>query len=173
MPSRPLIAILAIATLAGCQENGSPSSYGPYAITPVMAANGDLRPNPLPMQPIPRSQPLPGHDLANAAAHAFCDRHRVTACVTYETGAQKLSEQCSGIGARAAYIRASYVGYLANGLTRGEAISEAFNGQSMSGDEENWIGAQIVAESRQATDEQFANKITRRCVEWQLPDTPQ
>jgi hypothetical protein len=42
---------------------------------------------------------LPGHDLANAAAHAFCDRHRGTACVTYETGAQKLSEQCSGIGA--------------------------------------------------------------------------
>ena len=68
---------------------------------------------------------------------------------------------------------ASYVGYLANGLTRGEALSEAFNGQPMSRDEENWIGAQIVAESRQATHEQFANKITRRCVEWQLPNTPQ
>ncbi len=31
----------------------------------------------------------------------------------------------------------------------------------------------VVAASRQSTDEQFANKITRRCVQWRLPNAPQ
>jgi hypothetical protein len=139
MPPRPLIAILAIATLAERQEQVPrySSSYGLYLslITPVMARLTATRTRRPCSQP---SQLLPGHDLGNAAAHAFCHAHRSAACVTHETDPQALIDQCSGIGARAPYIRASYVGYMANGFSRSEALSEAFNAQPMSGDEENW-----------------------------------
>jgi hypothetical protein len=177
MTLRPLIAILAIATLPGCQEQGpgNPSSYGLYhnPIIRVTAANGDFHPKPPPVQRTPPSHPSTGQGLVNAAVHAFCRDHSAAACMTYETDAQALIGQCSGFGGEAAHIRASYVGCMAIGFSRGEALSEAFNGQLMSGDEENWITAQVAAEDRQTTDEQFANKITRRCVQWQLPNVRQ